>query len=147
MKSVDKGLTLIELVLSVAILSVIILAAVTVLDFGQKSYTVIESNGQLQTEAYNISTVISAEIRSCMQINRVEGISIELVDRNAQNVVIVWDSSASTLSITKDGQSHVLTNKAKEVEFISFGDGVELSIKLISGHQEFELKTKAYRRR
>lgn len=148
-KSMQKGITLIELVVSVTLLAAIILTAVSLLDFGEKSFFVLSDNGEIQTEAHNTTMFITSQIHESLSMTNTGGQSsrLDMVNKDGENVSFVWDG-AQILSFVNNnnGDIRIISKNASSVVFNGTKDGVEIYIKLVSGDQNYELKTSVFRR-
>lgn len=147
-----KGLTLVELVVSITLLSVIILGAITVLDFGGKSFDSLDKTGQIQTDAYKIITIISTEIRECRRI-QVSGDNrqLDLIDKNT--AFRFEGASLSRIDLTNGNTLEVVSSNIQALEFSPLLNangastvGAEVSIQLGKGDESYSLSTKIYQR-
>lgn len=146
----EKGITLLELVVSLAIFVIVILTALSVLDLGERSFSAIDNDGQIQTEAYNAASLISRQVRESVRVSVIETQPqvISMIDQDGNSRNIVWDSSNHELSLIKDntGEKKVLSGRVSSFKAAEIGKGVEIDIELALKNQKFRLKTKAFRR-
>ena len=148
MKKLDnRGLSLIELVVSVSLLSVIMLTVFSVMDFGQKSFYALNKSGDIQTQASNIVSFISSQVRECRNITSSgSSSSLELINKDGQSVKFEWDGSSALMYFEDDVKIRSLSSDIQSMEFVSSKDSVEITIQLKSDGESFKLKTSVYRR-
>lgn len=148
----NKGLTLVELVVSVALLSMIILGAISILDFGGKSYNSLDKTGQIQTDAYRVLTAISTEVRECRRIQVSDDHKqLDLVDRNT--ALKFEANSLNHINLMDGSIIEVMASNIQTLEFIPLTDangvltvGVDISIGLAEEDEKYTLKTEVYTR-
>lgn len=143
----NSGLTLIELIVSITLVAVIILAAFTALDFGQKSFSSVSSLGDLQTQASNITAFISAQVRKCRSITSVSQSSVlMLVNKDGVNAKFEWDGASTLTYLTEGDDAKVLSTDVKYLKFNADSSGVEITLELEANGEAFRLQTSVYRR-
>lgn len=142
-----SGITLVELIVSVALLAVIILTAVTALDFGGKSFFVLSRQGDIQTQASNIAAVISAQVRQSRSIINTAETRLDMVDGTGNSISIYLTGNNLFYGNQNTGETRILSDMAEHVSFIKTKNGVILEITLndLKG-QSYKFKTVAYKR-
>jgi prepilin-type N-terminal cleavage/methylation domain-containing protein len=145
-KKLQKGVTLIELVVSVSLLAVIILTSLSVLSFGQKSFTSVIGSGEIQTEADNIMANITAQVHKSSSLPVITSGTLLTL---SNSTTFQWNSTAHTLTYAVGGVTKAVFSN---VTFLSFAlpsgasNGVVVDIRLSSGTQNYEFKTSVYTR-
>lgn len=69
MLSNNRGITLIELIISIAIMGVIVLAIMSLFGFGNKSFIYSNKRSDLQNQVQLVSNIITEEIRNATEIS------------------------------------------------------------------------------
>ncbi len=141
-----KGLTLVELIISITLTSLIILTTISILDFGQKSFVSLENSGEMQTVAENVLQFITYQIRGSKSINNVSAGKIEYVNNKNENISLVLENGKLKYSNLDTGEKRELTDKASAVEFNLDGDIVKIRLELSSGQDIYKVGTAVYRR-
>lgn len=147
MKHNNHGLTLIELVISIALVSVILLTAVTALSFGRKSFSALDRQGDLQSQAANILLQIASQVRECRGIQAAPDTSVlSLEGKDGKSIKFQWDG-AKTLTYAVEGSApQILSTQVREIVFTTSGDGVDIRLILQSQEETLTLKDYIHRR-
>ena len=144
----SSGMTLIEMLVSVALLAVIILAALSTLDFGSKSFEMIDDRGELQSKTFYIEDFISKKIRSSKAAVVVANdllVKLEITGGNSHSSSIEWDRLNTLKYINHTtGESIILSENVTKVVFNGLAGGVEMEVELTRGDQSLTFKTRIY---
>lgn len=142
----NKGLTLVEMVISVTLLSLIILTTLAVLNFGQKTFVSTNNSGILQSSAQNALLSISSLIRESSNINvSLSNDSINLEDKNQR--IIIFEKNINLVDSTSGNLIRTLAQNVEHAVFTGIGlNGVTVDINFITTTGNYETKMTVYTR-
>lgn len=145
MISNNRGITLVELIISIAIMGVITLAIISFFDFGNKSFIYGKKKSDLQHQVQLVSDIITEEIRNATEISLIATPASFTADSycyiaiSGQKIILV-DNGISTdkteAIINENVPMFTLTRLSNGNNFVSF---------TISGtidSQDYEVTTK-----
>jgi prepilin-type N-terminal cleavage/methylation domain-containing protein len=132
-----RGFTIIEMLLVAALLSIIILAAFTVLTTGKKSWQVGVVKTELQQEARRAMDVMVRELRNAGAIDTNSfdgnGLSTDFIKFTLQGATVEYEVIANRLERAPVGLSPVLANDVSSVDFYLSGNDDVVYIILTTG--------------
>lgn len=142
-----KGLTLLEVIITIAIVSIIIPVAFSVLGFGNKTFNSGISRRDIQQNVRNISTVIVDEIRYATKEGEVVEIRNSLPDEVSDDKIYLIISSEGFEKYK--GDSQIFSFVDKDIDFSEStiklsGKNMDIKIKGVSGSAEYEAETSVY---
>lgn len=145
-----KGATLLELVISVALLVVIILATMSVLNYGENIFITVTGNEDLQTEAYRIQTYFLSKVHESKTaaIPEEHPNQLELTDGNDYTTQFFLNKDLKDIYYIEEetGETAILSSKVSNVVYEKIDKGVQLYIELVSGNMNYKFKTVAFGR-
>lgn len=150
LKGNRSGVTLIELIITVSLLSVIILTATSVLGFGEKIFSNTSAEDTIRNEALKMQSVIASRIRESRSIDSISNSPAQLLmtDKDGKNMRFKHNSSEKTVLFIDDTTGKV-NNVFKNVSSLNFNritNGVYIELELALGNVKYSLQTELYRR-
>lgn len=169
-KNSERGLTLIELLITLGSTAIVVLLIMSVFVTSYKNYNVINNNRELQFHANHILNFMADKIKISMNVEQIrDGVNSKLSDVNEQKISKIcfnYDNNISKCYVFQISNNRIYydndnpSNKANvllgdyidEVSFSPVPEGVsfrnantlKIRLKLAKGNQSYELEQIIY---
>lgn len=128
----NKGITLIELIITIAIMAIVIQTIYSIFFVGNKSFNISKNKGFAQQEARIAMDIINKELRTAKEISKEESIG-------EYYSLSIEDNKLSRKAPDGSGKKLFLFNSQAEIEFEKIEKGIlYVKIKVVEGKNRDE---------
>lgn len=111
------GMTLVEIMVSVAIGSIVLAAVGSLIVFTARSFVALGNYNDLDQASRNALDIMSRDIRQVRALTSYKTNYLRFTDKDNQPLEFVWDPTARTLSRIKNAKTNILLEQCDTLRF------------------------------
>lgn len=111
------GMTLMEIMVSVAVGSIVLAAVASLVVFTARSFVALGNYNDLDQASRNALDIISRDIRQVKALTFYKTNHLKFTDKDNLELQFYWDPTARTLSRIKSGQTNILLEQCDTLRF------------------------------